>query len=145
MHSCIPLAFCFIIGWLNGSWKDVVSVSAGLWLTVGLQSDGTVLATGYNGDKDNIIDTLATWSDIISISVKGSNVVGLKVDGTVLAVGENSVGQCNVSNWSNIVAISAGVLFTAGLKEDGTVVAVGSGFNNLKCDVSAWKNIKLPN
>ena len=108
------------------------TVSAGAWHTVGLKSDGTVVAVGGQCD-------VSGWQDIVAIS--GSyHTVGLKSDGTVVAVGSSNNGQCDVSQWKDIVAVSAGGFHTVGLKSDGTVVAVGDNKYG-QCDVSQWKDI----
>ena len=130
-----------------GNWQDAQERSFELWeqitqretiavgslFTVGLRSDGTVVATGINQD-------VSDWTDIVAISAGISHTVGLRSDGTVVAVGENEYGRCDVSDWTDIVAISAGDYFTVGLRSDGTVVAVG--YNNWgQCDVSDWTDI----
>ena len=72
--------------------------------------------------------------------------MGLQADGPVLATkysGYEYFGQCDVSDWTDIVAVSAGTVHTVGLKSDGTVVAVGDNDYD-KCDVSGWRDIKLP-
>ena len=105
--------------------------------TVGLKSDGTVMATGsYGYDECNV----SKWYDIIAVSAGDSYTVGLKSDGTVVATGINRNGECNVSDWSDIVAVSAGGSHTLGLKPDGTVLATGSNENG-QCNVSDWKDI----
>ena len=118
------------------------TVSSGCSHTVGLKSDGTVVAVGQNyyGQCD-----VNDWKDIVSISTGGKSLnrsytIGLKSDGTVVAVGGNDDGQCNVSDWKDIVAINADNRRTVGLKSDGTVVAVGYNEDG-QCDVSGWKNI----
>ena len=113
------------------------TVGAGDSHTVGLKSDGTVVAGGDNkyGQCD-----VSGWTDIVAIRAGDSHTVGLKADGTVVAVGDNKYGQCDVSGWENIVAIRAGAWHTVGLKADGTVVAVGYNEDG-QCDVSGWKNI----
>ena len=114
------------------------TVSVGSYHTVGLKSDGTVVAVGYNkyGQCD-----VSNWTDIVAVSAGGDigfeHTVGLKSDGTVMAVGYNRQGQCKVSNWQDIVAVSTGYSHTVGLKSDGTVVAVGDN----QCNVSKWQNI----
>ncbi len=113
------------------------SISAGGYHTVGLKSNGTVIACGNN---DNGQCDVSKWKDIVSVSAGNCHTVGLKKDGTVVACGNNYYGQCNVMKWENIVAISAGKEHTVGLQEDGTVIAIG---NNVfgQCDVKKWKNI----
>ncbi len=121
--------------WGNIAQRDMIS--AHLYHTVGLKSDGTVVAAGRN---DNGQCDVSGWVDIVAVSAGGFHTVGLKSDGTVVAVGYNSNGQCNVSNWTDIVAISAGAEHTVGLRSDGTVVAVGYNDDG-ECNVSDWTDI----
>ena len=121
-------------------WEGIAersTVSAGGSYTVGLKSDGTVVAVGDNeyGQCD-----VSQWTDIVAVSAGGYHTVGLKSDGTVVAVGDNKNGQCEVSQWKDIVAVSAGVQYTVGLKSDGTVVAVGDNYFG-QCEVSQWTDI----
>lgn len=110
---------------------------SGKYHTVGIKSDGTVVAAGDNAnDQCNV----SSWTDIVSVAAGTNHTVGLKSDGTVVAVGDNNYSQCDVAGWTDIVAISAGTNHTVGLKSDGTVVAVGNNFKG-KCDVSDWTNI----
>ncbi len=101
-------------------------VSAGLHHTVGLKSDGTVVATGYNshGQCD-----VSSWSDIYQVSAGLWHTAGLKSDDTVVATGRTRSGECDVSGWSNIQQISAGYYHTVGLKSDGTAVATGYNYS----------------
>ena len=121
-------------------WNDIAkrdSIDAGRAHTIGLKTDGTVVAVGYNNHGQcNVSD----WTDIVAISAGNTHTVGLKANGTVVAVGNNANGRCNVSNWTDIVAISAGDSHTVGLKADGTVVAVGENEDS-QCDVSGWTDI----
>ena len=112
-------------------------ISTSGWHTIGVLSDGTVIATGNNEDGQCSVDD---WSNIVAVSAGFSHSVGLRADGTVVATGSNERGQCDVAEWSNIVAISAGFDHTVGLKADGTVVAVGNNDNG-ECNVSDWTNI----
>ena len=77
----------------------MVAVAAGDRHTVGLKSDGTVVAVGdnYYGQCD-----VSDGKDIVAVVSGGWSTVGLKSDGTVVAVGNNDKGQCNVSSWRNI-------------------------------------------
>ena len=112
-------------------------LSASYFHTVGLKSDGTVVAVGSNGSGKCDV---SSWSDIVAISAGSYHTVGLKSDGTVVAVGGSGSGQRKVSSWSDIVAVSAGGYHTVGLKSDGTVVAVGSNGSG-QCDVESWSDI----
>jgi alpha-tubulin suppressor-like RCC1 family protein len=122
-------------------------VAAGGWHTVGLRSDGTLIAVGDNsaGQRD-----VANWTAIIRIAAGDYHTVGLKSGGTVVAVGpppgsEYDFGQCGVSDWSDIVQIAAGDYHTVGLRSDGTVVAVGpppgSEYDVGQCNVEGWRDI----
>ena len=80
--------------------RDIWQVAASDTHTVGLRSDGTVVAVGSNayGQCD-----VSEWRDIMEIAAGEEHTVGLKSDGTVVAVGDNRHGQCNVSEWRDIV------------------------------------------
>ena len=110
------------------------SLSAGTLHTLGLRSDGTVVATGAN--KSGQCNT-GSWTDTVEVSAGNAHSVGLRSDGTVVATGSNASGQCQTGRWSNIVAISTGSFHTVGLRSDGTVVATGRNATN----TSDWKNI----
>ncbi len=113
------------------------SISAGEFHTVGLKSNGTVVATG---DNDHGQCDVSDWTDIVAVSAGYEHTIGLKSDGTVVATGSSSEGKCDVSGWKDIVAISTSDSHTIGLKSDGTVVAVGK--NHLgQCDVSGWTDV----
>ena len=121
-------------------WQKILfreTISAGINHTVGLKSDGTVVAVGNNEEGQCDV---SGWSDVVAISAGYYHTVGLKSDGTVLAKGWNEYCQCNVSGWSDVVTISAGRNHTVGLKSDGTVVAVGY-YAAGQCDVSEWTDI----
>jgi len=81
-------------------WNDVVFVSAGLWHTVGLKADGTVVAAGAN---DHGECEVSEWTDVVSVVAGGYHfTTAIKADGTVLAIGYNADGQCNASQWTGI-------------------------------------------
>ena len=112
-------------------------IATGNYHTVGLKSDGTVVAVGENNYGECDVEN---WTDIIAISAGGFHTVGLKSNGTVVATGNNHDGRCDVSNWTDIVAISSGDSYTLGLKSNGTVVAVGSEIGG-GTKASEWTNI----
>ena len=115
-----------------------VMISAGGWHTIGLKSDGSVVAAGSDGsDQCKIFD----WADIVSVAAGGNHTVGLRADGNVVAVGRNKEGQCDVSDWTDIMMIAAGAYHTVGLKSNGTVVAAGLNDSG-QCDVFEWTDIE---
>jgi hypothetical protein len=111
--------------------------AAGERHTVGLKSDGTLVAVGDNSLGQRNVDG---WTSIIQVAAGNSHTVGLKSDGTMIAVGDNSYGQCNVGTWTNIIQVAAGAFHTVGLRSDGTVVAVGDNSYGQR-DIGAWTNI----
>jgi len=116
-------------------------VAAGGAHTVGLKSDGTVVAVGdnYYGQC-----TLGGWASITQVAAGSCHTVGLKSDGTVVAVGWNTYGQCDVASrsWTDIIQVAGGWGHTVGLKSDGTVVAAGDNAYG-QCDVASrsWTDI----
>ena len=66
--------------------------------TVGLKSDGTVVAVGdnYYGQFN-----VGSWTNIVQVAAGDSHTVGLKSDGTVVAVGDNYCGQLDVGSWTD--------------------------------------------
>ena len=130
---------------LKECWDHVAvrnTIAAGLWHTVGLRSDGTVVATGWNGSGQC---SVSGWKNIVAVAAGDWHTVGLRSDGTVVATkytgnSDYNYGQCSVSGWKDIVSIAAEEYHTVGLKSDGTVVAVGSNFNGQR-NVSGWTDI----
>jgi alpha-tubulin suppressor-like RCC1 family protein len=58
-------------------------VAAGNVHTVGLKSDGTVVAVGNNNNGEC---NVSSWTGIVQVAGGGYQTVGLKSDGTVVAV-----------------------------------------------------------
>ena len=119
-----------------------VLIAAGGDHTVGLKSDGTVVATGGNGrGQCKVTD----WTDLVAVRAGSLHTVGLKSDGTVVATGLNREGQCDVTVWTDLVAVSEGQAHTVGLKSDGTVVATkytgDMKYYHGQCDVSGWTDV----
>jgi|GEM_PF-3205793 len=112
-------------------------VAAGGYHTVGLQSNGTVVAVGNNesGQCD-----VGEWIDIVQVAAGGYHTVGLQLDGTLVAGGDDTHGQCNVGDWEDILQIAAGHSHTVGLTSNGTVVAVGLNVYG-QCGVGDWEDI----
>ena len=116
--------------------KYKVCISAVDSMTVGLKTDGTVVAVGSNKE---IQGNVSGWRDIVAVVAGSYNTIGLKADGTVVAVGSNEEIQGNVSGWRDIVAVAASY-HAVGLKADGTVIA--GGYNEKgQGNVSGWRDI----
>lgn len=117
----------------------VKAVAAGFTHTVGLSTDGSVVAVGQNDFGQT---NVSGWSDITTITAGYYNTYGLTSSGTAVAVGYDSWGQLNVSGWTDVVAVAAGFHHAVGLKSDGTVVAAGSNDNGTgQSSVSGWTDI----
>ena len=98
------------------------AVQAGGWHTVGLRSDGRVMAAGRIDEGQCDVDN---WTGIVQIAAGTLHTVGLRADGTVVAVGSNEQGQCDVDAWQNVVEIACGDWATFARFADGTVAATG--------------------
>jgi alpha-tubulin suppressor-like RCC1 family protein len=107
-----------------------ISIAAGGEHSLGVTSDGSVIAWGRNlSGESTVPDGL---SNVIAVAAGGRSNKGFSValrgDGRVFAWGDNDIFQTTVpAGLSNVVAISAGTDHCLALKNDGTVV--GWGFN----------------
>jgi hypothetical protein len=112
-------------------------VATGWAHTVGVKSDGSVIAVGDNdwGQCD-----VSDWTAINQVAAGYYHTVGLESDGTVVATGWNDHGQCDLGDWIDINQVAAGYYHTVGLKSDGTVITVGSNDYG-QCDVGDWMDI----
>jgi len=79
-------------------------LAAGGGHTVGLRSDGTVVAVGNNDDGQC---NVGGWTDITQVTAGWDHTVGLRSDGTVVAVGSNAYGRRDVASWTDIMQIFA--------------------------------------
>ena len=120
-----------------GRWRGITGVSAGHLHTIGVRSDGTVVAKGndYFGQCD-----VEDWSNIVEVSAGYQHTVGLRSDGSVVAIGASGQNRCDVGTWKNVIAIAAGGAHTIGLCSDGTVLATGRNDDG-RCDVGEWRDV----
>jgi alpha-tubulin suppressor-like RCC1 family protein len=123
-----------------GAWKNIVQIEAGWVHTVGLLSNGDVVAAGDNAHGQCEV---TMWHDVVEIAAGGWNTAALTADGRVLVAGDNEYGQCDI-DWSkeNIVHIAMGRQFIVGLRADGTVIAAGRDLQS-QLDVSDWQDIVM--
>lgn len=104
-------------------WTDIIAVASGEWHTVGLKSDGTVVARLEQPEDEKNRNhgqcAVSDWTDIVAVSAGARHTVGLKSDGTVVAteitrqiqyevdwkyswIANYDCGQCDVSDWTDI-------------------------------------------
>ena len=112
-------------------------VSAGSYHSVGLKSEGSLVAVGLNGRGQC---NVTPWGNgFVQIATGDVHTVALKASGTVVAGGSNDNGQCNVGSWAGIAQIAAGGYHTLGLRHDGSLIAVGWNGSG-QCNVGSWGN-----
>jgi hypothetical protein len=127
-------------------------VAPGIVHTVGLKSDGTVLAVGLF-DTTPVLGANLTgwldvgnWTDIVQVAAGSLCTLGLESAGTVVVAAPNytqigiNATWFDVGNWRDIVQVSEGAVHTVGLESDGSVAAVGDNSYG-QCDVSTWAHI----
>ena len=91
------LIVSFIIATTSLAFSAQPQVAAGGVHTVGLKTDGTVVAVGNSGYGQCEV---SSWTDIDQVAAGYYHTVGLKTDGTVVAVGYNGYSQCNLFDWN---------------------------------------------
>ena len=110
-----------------------IAVAAGENHSLGLKSDGTVVAWGGNTYGQCTVPS--PNANFIAIAAGHSFSLGLKSDHSIVAWGRNDYSQCDVpSPNANFIAIAAGENFALGLKADGSIVAWGENDHH-QCDV----------
>jgi hypothetical protein len=107
--------------------SDIVQISAGLTLLVGLTSSGDVVAIGDNSFGQT--DVPAGLTGVVDVAAGLWYSLAVKSDGTVVAWGDPAqlaAGLDIPPGLDNVVQVSAGDHHALALKSDGTVVAWGS-------------------
>ncbi len=101
-----------------------VTVAGGEHYSLGLKSDGTIVAWGWNSWGQ--CDVPAPNADFVALAAGSGHALGVRSDGTIVAWGRNDYGQCNVpAPNAGFVAAGGGNYHSLGLKSDGTIVAWG--------------------
>ena len=112
-------------------------VDVGFYHTVGLASDGGVLACGDNSYGQC---ELSGIRDAVAVAAGAYHSVVLHADGTVTACGRDSEGQCDTASWRNVVQIAAADYASFGLCADGSLLCVG--YNDYDAP-SGWQGLSL--
>jgi alpha-tubulin suppressor-like RCC1 family protein len=143
------------VGALPAGGIGTAAASAGAEHTVFLQTDGTVYATGENGDgqlgsgeleangqgadRTTPVKVALPGANTIAVAAGGKHTIYLKADGTVYASGKNEKGQLGVASLdghhipvqvmalgSTIQAVVAGSEHSVFLDTNGAVTSTGS-------------------
>ncbi len=138
-------------------WENVISISAsggekggiGKGHTVGLTSDGTLVAVGDNTYGQCDFSDTEKWSGIIKVATGDWYTVGLKSDGTVVMTGENFenykyIDEGILDQYDNIVDIAAGYGQTLLLTSDGEIICFGLNDDGKRDGINGCKGIMLP-
>jgi hypothetical protein len=120
----------------------VAAIAAGVWHSLALRDDGTVVAWGCGIEDRGQCSVPSNLAGVTAVDADYSHSLALKSDGTVVAWGclgpsFANRGQCSVpSGLAGVTAIAAGQVHSLALKSDGTVVAWGcSGADFGQCNV----------
>jgi alpha-tubulin suppressor-like RCC1 family protein len=99
-------------------------VAAGLYYSLGLKSDGRIVAWGDGSYGQTNVP--GTNVDVVALAAGGYHALALTLDGHVVAWGMNDYGQTNVPGTNaDFVAVAAGEYHSLGLKSDGHIVGWG--------------------
>ena len=135
----------------NGNAQCWQSVSAGIYTTLGIKTDGTLWACGVNwngqlGDgtttDKNYFVQVGTNTNWKMVSAGESHTLAIKMDGTLWAWGSNNNGQLGLGNTTNYsspkqvgsltnwLQISANYTHISAVKTDGTLWSWGINIYN---------------
>jgi polygalacturonase len=116
-----------------GLTNGLVAISAGIYHSLALKTDGTVVGWGDNAFGQTTPPTGLT--EVVGIAGGYGQSLALKSDGTVVGWGGVGFGEATPpTGLTGVVAIAAGAFHSLALKSDGTVVAWGAGQTNNPSD-----------
>jgi alpha-tubulin suppressor-like RCC1 family protein len=103
---------------------NAIAIAGGVSHSVGLKSDGRVVAWGYNFNNQTAVPVGAT--NVVAIAAGGNHSIALKSNGTVVVWGEISTVPAGLSN---VIGVAASESCNVVVKSDGTVAAWGLNFS----------------
>jgi hypothetical protein len=114
----------------------VKAIAAGIFHSVALKTDGSVVAWGLNTSGQTTVPP-AAQSGVIAIAAGNNNTVALKTDGSVLVWGDNSGGQAQVpiSAQGGVTAIASGGQFTVAVSGNSVALQAQPSLNSI---ILAW-------
>ena len=98
--------------------NDITAISAGIFHTMALRSNGMVVSWGENSSG---VDTTVPsgLNSVIAIAAGGKHSLALKSDGSIIAWGRNNEGQITIPVFpGKPVDIQAGAYFSVALIDD---------------------------
>ena len=113
------------------------TAGAGEKHSVGLRTDGRVLAAGDNSFGQCGVEN---WENMIAVACGLNHTLGLRTDGRVEAVGADTFSQCALGQWENVVGIAAGEGHSVGVLNNGRVLAAGDNSFG-QCDTEKWSGV----
>jgi alpha-tubulin suppressor-like RCC1 family protein len=98
------------------AWTGSTAVTWGAYHTVGLRSDGTVVATGRNGEGQCDV---SSWAGVKAVACSDYNTLAVLADGTVVSTGYQPFSE--LSGWKDVTSLSAGSYGAVAISADGRV------------------------
>lgn len=107
-------------------WTDIAAIYTGSHYSVGLKTDGTIVAAGMGTSR---LDP-EKWTDLVNLAAGDFHLIGQKSDGTIITAlldpeDHPEYGQTEVWNLHDVTRIVAGFDHTVVLCEDGSIWCMG--------------------
>lgn len=122
-------------------------------MTVGLKSDGTVVATGRNTygncnvqDEKDIVDVFATGSFILGSTVTIDKTGNLKLIGMRDDIDGYGIYEKEKDNWGDVNKIEWGREFIVGLRDNGKATIITADKDSKEWGIEEildWENIRV--
>jgi hypothetical protein len=104
-------------------------VAAGNGFTLGLKSDGTVMATGNNMFKQTDV---SSWTQIVEVFAGPDYAIGLRSDGTLVYTGIKSDISEKISSLTDVLTVACGTDFIIIKTNDGIIKIIGNVYTETR-------------